>query len=428
MINIKYPTIDLFVYNLKEVSDQEKYKEYWENLSSNLQQQKLSTITAINDKYLEFEIASRKMDGSYSHMLLDNDNVYCLNYTCSFDEEVELSRLASIITELKNLVLLPKLNNLTEGKLSENGYLGKTWMISGWTLPNNSQITENEIFKIYKALINEEHQSQIKGQFLGGDTYEMWRGQNRWEGMDKESHIIMIFYPDENSFINAAQNYYIQWSALWCWRHKIIWAYQQGKSLKQGLAKQLQHQKDINELSNQLSIKKLDELRDELEENSKTLALYIQNINLLKIQQHTVKINLDNYQIQCAKYLPTANWLQEFSEIVEKKYQVQLEQDYLTLSTGLAILENTTNTIRGMVEIEQTQRDRHLNNTVAIAGVGLATSQIASSIMIAQEPPPQDTPFFQTTAFWYSIATGIIASLILWSILRLYDSITNRRH
>jgi hypothetical protein len=80
-----------------------------------------------------------------------------------------------------------------------------------------------------------------------------------------------------------------------------------------------------------------------------------------------------------------------------------------------------------MVELEQAQRDRNLNNTVAIVGVGLATSQIASSIIIAQEPPPQYLPFFKTTAFWWSLATGIVASLILWSILRLYSLISRLR-
>ncbi|EKF00910.1 hypothetical protein FDUTEX481_08394 [Tolypothrix sp. PCC 7601] len=63
---------------------------------------------------------------------------------------------------------------------------------------------------------------------------------------------------------------------------------------------------------------------------------------------------------------------------------------------------------------------------MAIAGVGLATSQVASSIILAQEPPPPDIPFFQTPAFWWSLTTGVVASLILWSILRLYRLIANR--
>ncbi|MEH2332459.1 hypothetical protein [Nostoc sp.] len=73
--------------------------------------------------------------------------------------------------------------------------------------------------------------------------------------------------------------------------------------------------------------------------------------------------------------------------------------------------------IRKMVEIEQAQRDRNLNTNIAIVGIGLATSQIASSVIVAQQTPPKDIPFYQTQAFWCSIGTGAIASLVFWIIL-----------
>ncbi len=113
-------------------------------------------------------------------------------------------------------------------------------------------------------------------------------------------------------------------------------------------------------------------------------------------------------------------------------YRLEQYQDAVTyLNQALAMQPNYILALarRGMAyqQIKQAKRDRNLNNTVAIAGVGLATSQIASSIILAQEPPPQDLPFFQTTAFWWSLATGLVASLILWSILRLYGLITHSR-
>jgi hypothetical protein len=154
----------------------------------------------------------------------------------------------------------------------------------------------------------------------------------------------------------------------------------------------------------------------------------VQEINLLQTQQHTVEVNWRNYENKrCTDIFQNEKFLEKFSKIVKDKYQVQLEKDYLSLNPGLVILENVTATIRGMVEIEEAQRDRNLNNTVAIAGVGLATSQIASSIIVAQETPPQDIPFFQTNAFWWSLTTGIVASLILWSLLRLYHLISRFR-
>ncbi|MBR8836610.1 MAG: hypothetical protein DSM106950_21975 [Stigonema ocellatum SAG 48.90 = DSM 106950] len=153
----------------------------------------------------------------------------------------------------------------------------------------------------------------------------------------------------------------------------------------------------------------------------------MQDINILQTQHHTVEINWRNYEKQrCHDIFKNQKFLEEFSRIVLDKYQVQLEQDYLSLNPGLAILENTTATIRGMVEIEQAQRDRQLNTTIAIAGVGLATSQIASAVIIAQENPPKNIAFYQTQAFWVSIGTGAIASFIFWIILSLLLKIIHR--
>ncbi|QIR35748.1 hypothetical protein HCG51_02595 [Tolypothrix sp. PCC 7910] len=424
MNKIKYPTVDLFIYNLADVSDKTEYEKYWEDLAADIQKHKLAQIPKSTSNYLTFEIPSRKIDGSYSRVSVYD--TYCLNYSASFDEEIELSRLPSLLSELKNLALIPKVKNLSPGQLSENGYQGQTLMVSGWIVPDNSQIAESEAIEIYKALFPQGHQYQSQGNFLGATVYEMWRGKNEWEGIEKDSHVIIIFYPNEQAFVDAAKNYQTPWRDLFHWRHKIIWAYQQGKQLKPELAKPIQHQSDITVLSTSLAKQGLGTLKSELEANSEKLAKYIQDINLLQIQQHTVKINLENYKRHCNKHFKTADWLKEFSEVAEKKYNVQLETDFLSLNAGLAMLENVTNTIRGMVEIEQTQRDRNLSNTVAIAGVGLATSQVASSIILAQEPPPPDIPFFQTPAFWWSLTTGVVASLILWSILRLYRLIANR--
>ena len=127
--------------------------------------------------------------------------------------------------------------------------------------------------------------------------------------------------------------------------------------------------------------------------------------------------NYRNYEKQCKDIFQNEKFLEEFSKIVKDKYQVQLEKDYLSLNPGLAILENLTATIRGMVEIEQAQRDRQINTSIAIAGVGLATSQIASAVIIAQQNPPKNVPFYQTQAMWYSIGAGAIASFAFWIIL-----------
>ncbi|AFZ23070.1 hypothetical protein Cylst_0743 [Cylindrospermum stagnale PCC 7417] len=420
MNKIKYPTLDLFIYNLTEVSDKDAYEKYWFNLPSEVEQKRLSTVTVREPEYFEFGIATRKIDGSYSRTTVDDTS--CLNYCCSFDEEVELSNLPSILTELKNLALLPKIDNLPAGHLSKAGYQGQTWMMSGSMVPDNSQITEIEAIQIYQSLIADGHQYLIKGEFLGATVYEMWRGKTQWEGIEKDSHVIIVFYPDEKTFVDVvSKNYYLHWLSLFYWRQKIIWAYQQGRELKAGLAKQIQSKKDITVVSNDLSKKDLGGLKTELQQNGLNLSVYIQDINWLQIQQHTVQVNLGNYKLQCDKHFKTSVWLTEFSNIVENKYKVQLEKDYLSLNAGLALLENETTTIRGMVEIQQAQRERNLNTIIAIVGVGLGTSQITSSAIIAQKTDPENIPFYQTKALWYSIGAGAVASFSLWiTILILF--------
>ena len=80
-----------------------------------------------------------------------------------------------------------------------------------------------------------------------------------------------------------------------------------------------------------------------------------------------------------------------------------------------------------MVEIEQAHQDRNLSNTVAIVGVGLATSQLASAVILAQQPPAKDIPFYKTTAFKSSLFAGAIVSLCLWLIIRLKRSLQRKK-
>ncbi|KST69427.1 hypothetical protein [Mastigocoleus testarum] len=447
MSKIVYPTLDLFIYNLIEQSGEieveinKVYENYWSNLPERLQQKHFSTeINHEDTQRLDFNGQIRYgVDGCYSRIMFDDTT--CLRYSCSLEKEVDISQIPSTIKELKDFADLPNANKLTDnlssGQLSPHGFLGKTWMVSGWTVPDSSQIptyqtTEDIASRIYKSLIGKQHQHQQKGEFLGATVWEMWSSDTpktssltnrRWEGIDKNSHVMVIFYQDKDTFGEAARRYNA-WRSLFYCRHKIIWAYEQGRELKARLAKQLK-QNLIDTHNNTTLLKKgLGELKKDLQTNSKILSSYIQDINLLPIQQNTVAVNLDNYEKQRQDDFPTEKFLAEFGQIAKNKYQVQLEKDYLSLNPGLAILENVTSTIRGMVEIEQAQRDRNLNNTVAIAGVGLATSQLASAVIIAQKPPEKCTekcpPFFLTEAFVLSIAAGLVASFLVWIILTLF--------
>ncbi|AFY56025.1 hypothetical protein Riv7116_3574 [Rivularia sp. PCC 7116] len=418
MTKVQYPTLDLFLYNRIEDSDKIRYDDYWNALEKKLLENGFTVKKDAHEELLEFEINTNKIDGSYLRVQVQD--AYYLNYCCSIDKEVESSQLSSFINQYKKYLsqpgLLPKLDNLDAGKLSKQGFFGQTWMLSGWTIPNNSQISENEAFDVYQNLIGKPHQYYQAGEFFGAQVYEMWRGDRKWEGIEKNSHVVVVFYPDKQTFNKIGEEYYTAWRDLFLYRHKMIWAYENGRKLKLRLMN-----KYGSSLTNttDLSKKGLQELKDDLLTNTNNLSTYVRDINDLDIQKHTVEVNLYNYDTICEHKFFDADFLQSFSKIVKDKYKIQLEKDYLSLNPDLAILENVTSTIRGMVEIEQAKEDRNLSNTVAILGIGLATSQLTSAVIIAQQPPSKDIPFYQTKAFQYSLLLGIASGISVWLIIRL---------
>lgn len=126
------------------------------------------------------------------------------------------------------------------------------------------------------------------------------------------------------------------------------------------------------------------------------------------------------------------DFLKFFSEheIYAKKYQRQIEADYANLSPGLTLLQNLNSTIQGIIDLEQTKTDcaprtsradRTLNTTIALAGIGLATSQIASAVIVTQDTPnPQVSFAYRTQAFVGSLGIGAIAVVIAFIILRRF--------
>lgn len=71
-----------------------------------------------------------------------------------------------------------------------------------------------------------------------------------------------------------------------------------------------------------------------------------------------------------------------------------------------------------LIDIYQAKSDRNLENFIGSAGIGLATSQIASSVLVAQYPPNSKTPFFLTTAFSWSVVAGVLTSIIAWILFK----------
>ena len=68
-----------------------------------------------------------------------------------------------------------------------------------------------------------------KGKFLNADIFEVWQSQS-----SASDRVIIILFPDRSTLEKAAE-FYTDWMGLFCYSHKITWAYHQSRSVKEAL-------------------------------------------------------------------------------------------------------------------------------------------------------------------------------------------------
>lgn len=430
MSNLIYPTLDLFAYDLikglgiNSPKIQEVHQQFWVRLPHHIKES-LTQVYVLDrsDNQIKFggKIEDYSVDGSY--------NCFSLGDTQAFLFDRSLTNQAS-----QTLIdYLPKLKSLAPAFPSTDLTLGQTWMISGWISSTNSADLEVLAEKLYQDLIGQDWQHQQVGEFLGGTVFEVWRSPRIWDKPEENSHALIIFYPDQQK-MEAAGKFYRDWLHLLCYRHKIWFSYAYSRQLKQQL--QTDFNQVVPDLQNRYQYD-LGKLKTALDNNLDTFSSYGTNLNLLAIQQQTITSNLYNYQSYLnrieARAKKTAatdlNFLKEFSGTVEHQYQKQIAQDFASFSPGLGVLQGLTETIRGIVEVEQAQRDRNFQTLVGVAGTGIATASLIASVSGSvageiQKSPPIKTviaPFHLTDAwatFFIALTLSIIAgglvSLLTW--------------
>ncbi|BAZ40516.1 hypothetical protein NIES4101_64770 [Calothrix sp. NIES-4101] len=128
----------------------------------------------------------------------------------------------------------------------------------------------------------------------------------------------------------------------------------------------------------------------------------------------------------------------------QRKYLEQIKNDYgsLNIGIGMTLLSNLINAIRGVTEIESSERDRTFQSTIAIVGVGLAVSSFVASIAgqfpgatnpkeAAKYPvglvisqlgvaEPWLSPVISATI---SLGFGILFAFVIWLGIKVFESL-----
>ncbi|NEQ65993.1 MAG: hypothetical protein F6K21_10920 [Symploca sp. SIO2D2] len=413
MSEIIYPTLDLFLYDLRdelgenagEIADNQEgfAQKLPEELRSRMKRRDLEVeaeyVELLGERGREFfDSSSQKyaLRGFYYPVSIGDS--YGLLLDCSVKHSLGHPELVKIeacpVSCLADLKV--ELDQQLAGQVST---IGQVWLVSGEIpnfTPDKAEAIAQACCKVSELALDWQRDFRGKSEFMGGMLFELWR--YRFKGGDSTSihqlqdnhHVLMAFYPDQKT-AREASVFNFDWLRLFAYRSKILWAYGQSQYLRGQLKDDFvaiqQYVEDFHQAqTRRINLK---QLRQTLVKAQKTLAHYAINLNYLNAQKRTIEVNLLNYrrrlerikvrltEFQAAGELES---LKEFGDNVESRYLLQVQSDYESFTPGLSLLENLINSIRGVTEIDQSESDRNFQSTVAIVGVGLAAGSIVASI------------------------------------------------
>ncbi|MBE9562316.1 MAG: hypothetical protein IMF12_05585, partial [Proteobacteria bacterium] len=369
MTKLNNVTLDLFLYDIRNGlgQSQAEITENREQFKQKLPDIYGAKFDQIDDKYAEPEyqelLAERTIDfefgtsQGYYYPVRLND-VYGLLIECELLQEQSIDHVMWI--ENLQKIILSKLEKQTST-------MGETWLLSA----QMNDLSKKYCLEIAQScctiLINN---TKIKfSPFLDGYLFECWV---------ENQHVIIIFYQHEENEKKIA-DLYPDFMRLLAYHHKIMWAYRQGRKLKQFLKQEAvkteSHREELKLYMQQRF--HANKFQQTLQKTWIILSDYNAKLNDLSYQASTIETNYFNYnkrlttietkieqKLDCFKY---------FSERTQNKYLLQVKTDYRNLSPEVKSLEHMIEYIRASVAIEEEKRNRNFQNTVAIWGIGLAT-------------------------------------------------------
>lgn len=416
MSDLIYPTVDVFLYDLRDGlgQGQGEVDANWRGFRAKLPKQldgDLKGNSAFEAEYVEM-LGDRQVqlfggqpgdcfEGFYYPVR--QGDTYGLLLDCSVSDRQNpqpINWIKAIKAEINCHVNV------------ESATLGKSWVIYGTVpsdrLPNFEAIAR----KCYGALLPDrdwEMDLKGRGNIQGAGVFELWNIQvNLPERLDETRgdrsfcqnlinsyHVTIILYPNAQIAETVSQALNFEWMRLFDYRNKILWAYGQTRQLKQWLKRDYITIEDgIKQLrQSPPSHQTLRQLEGLLNRLRQTFSYYAIDLGYLEDFHETIAINLDNYnqRVQAINHLLDGlqfrgdrdndlTYLQGFSEDVNEKMLRQLQKERSFFRNGLNNLEISIETVRTWVELERTKRDRHFQNHVAIWGIGLAAGSVVASI------------------------------------------------
>lgn len=414
MTDLIYPTIDLFLYDLKyslgdTPEEIKQNKQFFYNkipehirpfLLENGQDLQGEYVHLLKDVYAQTKHHNEQYEG-YVYPVLLGDS-YGLLVECAFKNKTYAQPakcFADIKAEIEQILK------------HQTATIGQTWMLSGWLPPSQAKSSEEIAQACYEALmpgLDWEGDLEGQGHFLGANIFELTHNNH---------HFIIVIYPDEAT-LNESGKFYSDWIRLFYYRHKILWAYSQSRLLKNSLqtyfTKIQVGSNAIEQARSQGS--ELDILYKTLVDVQNTLNEYTRELTILDFQGGTIDINLSNYEKRLGRIQKKSQKIQvhqetevkfftEFSKLVKDKYRLQITKDSENLERGLKLLSDTINAVRSRVEVEKTERDRNFQTFLSLLAVGWTFGSFVAALPGLSEKNDNPVRSFLIKSFDLELST-----------------------
>lgn len=409
----------------------------------------------------------------YSHRLYDS---YSLTVNLRRPEQENGEKTADVPISFWRNLSTEKLLFLPDFLQSS---LGQTLLLTAFLPQSEQKKNADELQDLARHCLAQVMPSQkIKrpplhklGELFGSPCFE-FGGQVLDAGLEGEAdvqpHIVILLFREDlpsAKFVDA----YRDFINLFYYRNKVLSAYRETRTLYRktyklyaDLEQNVKLFKQDIDISRQeetgrrsgLTQAQLEDLKGVLKELAALDLDYGRLLRNYKHSRNTISINTKNYQVTLAAILNTLQeqgyevqpqeleFFQEFGDRTSPYFQTRINDELNYFVEGSSLADKAIASIRGIVEIEQTQRDRslqeqnqQLQDQIQAIGVGIGTGAIFASTVGLSFEEPMTWPWADNRGehphpFAIALLFSFAAALVAWGGTKLLIRIwwwTSRR-
>ncbi|KAB8330567.1 hypothetical protein SD80_028300 [Scytonema tolypothrichoides VB-61278] len=270
-------------------------------------------------------------------------------------------------------------------------FLGQTLLITAWLTAAKdekhlSQIAQQCLEAVFPNASQRPPLSR-QGELFGSPIFEY----GLFSQLANYQHVLIWLFRDRKADENLNLCYQPLLD-LFFFRTKIVKSYQDSRETYHLVASAYKEiENAIDNLpkkgeKDEVTTGELKDLKNKLKELPQLGLKYTRLLRNLEDYQNTIVINESNYSErlqQISGIIETADllFLETFRQQSSPFFQKQIQADLGYFRHGSSLLEQAISSIRGIVEIEQAERDRSLENTIQVVGVGLGAGAIVSGVV-----------------------------------------------